>query len=99
MKSERKQSIPMFRRPVTANAARAVGIALLTLAVLNTGQLVQEDENDAKQAKRVEALYVALVKEQAALREAGKQPTTPDPSVILETPDVVFGSENLAEGG
>lgn len=99
MSSGRKQNIPMFRRPVAANTARVVGFVLIGMAVLNTGQIVQEDENDAKKAKQVEALYVALAKEQAALREAGKQPTAPDPRTILETPDVVFGSGHLAEGG
>lgn len=98
MPNGHKHVIPMFQRPLTANAARMVGGILLAMAALNAGQIVQEDENDAKQAKRVEALYVALAQEQAALREAGKTPTAPDPSAILETPDIVFGPDHLAGG-
>lgn len=98
MPNASKHSGPHFLKRHTAST-RAVGFTLLVLAAFNTGQILQQEDNAEQQAKRVEALYVALAQEQAALRAVGQNPTAPDPSTIMEKPDSVFNKNgSLAEG-
>lgn len=87
-------------RPSTVKTVRSVGVGLLVMACVQTGQLMHRSDTEAKQEKKIQALYIALQQEQAGLRENGQQPKMPNPSAILSTPGIILGEKtsDLAGG-
>lgn len=95
--SKHKLSIPISR-PIAVSTVRGFGVVMISLALLQSGQLMQKDDEAARQEEKIQALYIALEREQAGLVQNGQQPKTPSASAILEKPGIVLGNNALAGG-